>query len=545
MMAPQRYRVEKDGIVHGHYASVADAQAAIDRYQLVEDGAACGRYASISAAKAAIDRAWDAGKFEEEKHPRAKGGSTGGQFVKKGGGGSAGAQPQGQPKHGAQTQGPSPVPSYGEQQKGIAGITAYLEQAAGLQQPRVARAGLSDSVQSLLLKDGQPYHMDAQTFAGPRRKLKECYKNAASAALDDPDLTYVEGVVSVMGIPIDHAWNVDKAGNVRDPTFPNGNHLGGYFGIPFKTDYLRKTLLKNERYGLLDMMQPGNRGLLDGETKDFRAGGDLPMSKGKIFGYIAPEHAAFVRQLPKESREKLESEKFKEALQAVNQRKETLKEGETSSPERIALEAAAVYQLEQNGGFSEPGKGTKPKDVKYEHRADFIIGYGGAGKSTSLAEPLVKQNGAVLVDSDEFKKVLPEYAGGIGTNATHEESSSLSKRYLATKAASGANLVIPFIGDNSRKAEQRARILKALGYQVHVHYLDVPWQTAFKGTLKRFEETGRALHPEMVFSRIGKVEPTFKHLQESGLINSASRYHHHPSGQGVVKAEGDEGHGQA
>lgn len=104
---------------------------------------------------------------------------------------------------------------------------------------------------------------DAKTFAGTRGKVHECYKNAGQLALDD-DGTYCEGYVSVHGVPLEHAW-IWKNGRVIDPTVtPKG--ITEYYGIPVKTDYLRKTVLKTHVWGVLGAMH--NPGILTDDPSD-------------------------------------------------------------------------------------------------------------------------------------------------------------------------------------------------------------------------------------------------------------------------------------
>ena len=64
-------------------------------------------------------------------------------------------------------------------------------------------------------------------------EIKQCYSNAAKLATNVEGVEYVEGMISMMGIPIDHAWN--KIGNeyfditkdiaLSDATIPNDEYL--------------------------------------------------------------------------------------------------------------------------------------------------------------------------------------------------------------------------------------------------------------------------------------------------------------------------------
>ena len=108
-----------------------------------------------------------------------------------------------------------------------------------------------------LLAHGRDYAIGPETFKGPRGEVHGCFKNATHLALENERLTYVEGTVYCYGVGIDHAWCVDADGIVIDPTLEadrNGkmDRITAYFGVPFRSDYLRKATIWNKIYGLLD-----------------------------------------------------------------------------------------------------------------------------------------------------------------------------------------------------------------------------------------------------------------------------------------------------
>ena len=105
-----------------------------------------------------------------------------------------------------------------------------------------------------MLNHGRDYVTGPETFAGPREPKGQCYMNATLLALGTDNLTYVEGQISVYGVPIDHAWCINAAGIVIEPTLEPDAKVGDYFGVPFQTDYVRKAIIRNGYYGLLDIM---------------------------------------------------------------------------------------------------------------------------------------------------------------------------------------------------------------------------------------------------------------------------------------------------
>lgn len=77
--------------------------------------------------------------------------------------------------------------------------------------------------------------------------LGMCFQNALHLA-HASGYTYVEGYATNY-VPIHHAWCVDFAGNVIDPTW---RELGcSYFGIPFDTEYVVRTALATRLYSVL------------------------------------------------------------------------------------------------------------------------------------------------------------------------------------------------------------------------------------------------------------------------------------------------------
>lgn len=161
------------------------------------------------------------------------------------------------------------VPSLTEQNKAIANIKQFLESMAGLQN----RPGLT-SISELILTYGKAWYMNDASFVGKRKTAKECFANSYRLATIDSSLTYVEGYVHIGIMPIEHAWVIDHEGFVIDPTLPAPDptkriNPTGYFGIPFKEDYVQKVALRSGVYGILGM----NRELVTGQDKpdDFLA----------------------------------------------------------------------------------------------------------------------------------------------------------------------------------------------------------------------------------------------------------------------------------
>lgn len=100
-------------------------------------------------------------------------------------------------------------------------------------------------------------------------RIGQCYMNAqrmATRALDDPRVKYMEGLVSVHGVPISHAW-IEFNGKVYDPTLKTESGKGktitrqgekikleedkDYFGVEVPKDLIMSHQLATERYAPL------------------------------------------------------------------------------------------------------------------------------------------------------------------------------------------------------------------------------------------------------------------------------------------------------
>jgi len=110
--------------------------------------------------------------------------------------------------------------------------------------------GHDSTIVDFLIKYGKNYNQGDKTYLGKRGQQKLCFMNAGRLALSDPDLTYVEGYMEFLGIPLEHAWVIDKQNNVIDPTLPNGKGVTEYYGVPLKTDWFQKFILKNKYWGV-------------------------------------------------------------------------------------------------------------------------------------------------------------------------------------------------------------------------------------------------------------------------------------------------------
>lgn len=150
--------------------------------------------------------------------------------------------------------------------------------------------------------------------------------------------------------------------------------------------------------------------------------------------------------------------------------------------------------------------------VKYEKEAYLFLGPSAAGKSTH-AEAFAKKRGAAIVDSDDAKKVIPGYLGGIGANAVHEESSQMSRMVEGRMLSRGANIVVPTVGANPKGITDRIDRLQAQGYKVTLVDVKVGKDEATRRMAGRALSSGRPIGAKYVVDVGDKPSQTYDLLK--------------------------------
>lgn len=153
--------------------------------------------------------------------------------------------------------------------------------------------------------------------------------------------------------------------------------------------------------------------------------------------------------------------------------------------------------------------------IKRQKKAVIVLGAPAAGKST-LANPIAVKYGAAIVDSDEVKKVMPEFAAGVGANAVHEESSAIGKSILNAQIAMGNNIVLPKVGDNLKSIQKSIQNFKDAGYDVTVMNMKVSPEEAMKRMFSRFAKTGRLINVKYASGILDNPSQTYISIREKG-----------------------------
>lgn len=126
----------------------------------------------------------------------------------------------------------------------------------------IGRAGFYLCLEDFVLQNGTTFAAAPLPSHYPRGVMKRCFGNSAEMAQHFPDLKYFEGYGTVkisddFNLTVNHAWNVDPAGNVVDVTWGgrnNGEPLD-YVGVEFPLDYVLATARRVGEWGVIDNWQ--------------------------------------------------------------------------------------------------------------------------------------------------------------------------------------------------------------------------------------------------------------------------------------------------
>jgi len=156
----------------------------------------------------------------------------------------------------------------------------------------------------------------------------------------------------------------------------------------------------------------------------------------------------------------------------------------------------------------------KPFPRSTNKKAVVMGGGAASGKSSAIEAGFIDvPEGALTINPDEFKVVLPETTGpsnegkqgnglandhpGAWASIAHEESSFLAKRLTTGALERGTNILMDKTSKDGPKAVKEIQRLQREGYEVEVAYVTTEIDQAVAGALERQKTTGRGV-PESV-----------------------------------------------
>lgn len=159
---------------------------------------------------------------------------------------------------------------------------------------------------------------------------------------------------------------------------------------------------------------------------------------------------------------------------------------------RLQCSGSAV--TDDNGHLSLTG------EIRREKRLDIVIGLPASGKSSALVEPISEQYNSRIIDSDEAKKLLPEYNDGWGAGIVHTESQLIADRQFQTAIQNGENITYPCVGGDCAELTDIIAAVKKKGYSVYIHFNELDRNKALGRMINRFLETGRYISRSLLLN---------------------------------------------
>ena len=193
---------------------------------------------------------------------------------------------------------------------------------------------------------------------------------------------------------------------------------------------------------------------------------------------------------------------------------------------REGIQEGVLNRLQNMGSAVTKSDGTVSLsgDIRCDKRLDIVIGLPAAGKSSALAEPISELYKSRIVDSDEAKKLLPEYNNGWGAGIVHKESQNISEAQFDLTISKGENFVYPRVGGDCEELKNHILDAKKQGYKVYVHLNDLDKNKALGRMITRFLETGRFINPDLITKYGNSIENTYQTLKNSDIIDGFSKW---------------------
>ena len=183
--------------------------------------------------------------------------------------------------------------------------------------------------------------------------------------------------------------------------------------------------------------------------------------------------------------------------------------------DREGIQNGVYNRLQKSGSAvtDDSGHVSLTGEIRREKRLDIVIGLPASGKSSALVEPISEMYHSRIIDSDEAKKLLPEYNDGWGAGIVHKESQLIADRQFKAAVRNGENITYPRVGGDCDELTDIIAAVKKQGYSVYIHFNELDRNKALGRMINRFLETGRYIKPELVTKYGNGISATYETLK--------------------------------
>ena len=195
--------------------------------------------------------------------------------------------------------------------------------------------------------------------------------------------------------------------------------------------------------------------------------------------------------------------------------------------DREGIQNGVYNRLQKSGSAvtDDSGHVSFTGEIRREKRLDIVIGLPASGKSSALVEPISEMYHSRIIDSDEAKKLLPEYNDGWGAGIVHKESQLIADRQFKAALRNGENITYPRVGGDCDELTDIIAAVKKQGYSVYIHFNELDRNKALGRMINRFLETGRYIKPELVTKYGNGISATYETLKNrSELVDGFSKW---------------------
>lgn len=195
--------------------------------------------------------------------------------------------------------------------------------------------------------------------------------------------------------------------------------------------------------------------------------------------------------------------------------------------DREGIQNGVYNRLQKSGSAvtDDSGHVSFTGEIRREKRLDIVIGLPASGKTSALVEPISEMYHSRIIDSDEAKKLLPEYNDGWGAGIVHKESQLIADRQFKAAVRKGENITYPRVGGDCDELTDIIAAVKKQGYSVYIHFNELDRNKALGRMINRFLETGRYIKPELVTKYGNGISATYETLKNrSELVDGFSKW---------------------